>query len=157
VQHRALCGLVRRLVDREAHVAVGAEELARAELGREIGHERFERRPHALLVHRLVLGPVGLRVVGLEALVEVERLGRPAFERSHGRARYWLTPERARSPTRTARSPPAAPSTAGSRCGCSATAPRSRAGDTPPPTRRARAGSGRAPCPAGPSPSAARS
>src|SRR5439155_23411860 len=61
-----------------------------AELGRELGEQLLHRAPHDFLVHGLVLLPVGLRVVGLEALVELDRFSGPPSERhdsSHRRRR----------------------------------------------------------------------
>ena len=84
LEERALVGLVGRLVLGEAHVAVRAEELGlgahdRSQLGRDLVH----RPAHAGVVHVLVRGPVGLRVVGLEPFVEREGLGGKTGER-HG-------------------------------------------------------------------------
>jgi hypothetical protein len=48
--------------------------VAAAELRLQRGEEGLDRRAHAGVVGLLVIGPVGLRVVGLEPLVELERL-----------------------------------------------------------------------------------
>src|SRR5690606_40270664 len=79
----ALVRLVGRLVLAEAEVAVGAEELDRAELVLQFGAQLFHRFAHMALVRLPVGGPVGLAVVGLQALVELERLTGEAAER-HG-------------------------------------------------------------------------
>ena len=82
--HRAERGLVRRLVLREAHVAVGAEDVERSPLLVE-GHEELAHRaPHRRLELVAVGGPVAARVVPLETLVEREALG---WEASEGHAR----------------------------------------------------------------------
>src|SRR5205085_1571196 len=76
--------LVRRLVLAEAHVAVGPEDLALAELGRQLPEELLHGRQHLLLVDRLVVLPVGLGVVGLQPLVELDGLRGPTLERHVG-------------------------------------------------------------------------
>ena len=73
--------LVGRLVLAEARVAKGPEESRLAELVPELGQEGLHGRPDVALVDLLVVEPVGLGVVGLEALVEGERTVRPALER----------------------------------------------------------------------------
>src|SRR5919107_89744 len=81
VDDRSLVGLVRRLVVAEAHVPVGPEQFGAAELARQLVEQRLHGRPHALVVHRTVAGPVDLAVVGLEALVEDQPLVGEALER----------------------------------------------------------------------------
>jgi hypothetical protein len=78
-----LVGLVGRLVLGEPHVAVGAEDLGVAELGRQsLAHGRH-RLPDRLGVDRLVLLPERAGVVDLEVVVEVEgSVGEPG-ERGH--------------------------------------------------------------------------
>ena len=83
VDHRALMGLVRRLVVAEADVAVRAEHLRRPELRRPARRAARERRLHVRVVVGLVPRPVGLGVVGLQALVEDQALVREALE-AHG-------------------------------------------------------------------------
>jgi len=78
--------LVRRLVPAEADVAVRAEDPALPVLGRELGKQCVHRPAHEVLVDGLVLLPVGLGVVGLEALVELDRFCGPAPE--HHRAEF---------------------------------------------------------------------
>src|SRR4051794_4755908 len=75
--------LVRRLVGREAHVAVLAEHLdLAAELARELVEHGLKRAPHVALV-RVAMGlEPRPRVVGLEALEPRERRGREAGERA---------------------------------------------------------------------------
>jgi len=53
----------------------------------ELAQQRLERHLHPRLVAGLVGLPVGLRVVGLQAPVELEGVGRPAPERHHRRRR----------------------------------------------------------------------
>src|SRR5207253_3876361 len=78
----------------------GAEDLALAELGRQLAEQLLHRGQHALLVDVLVVLPVGLGVVGLQALVELDGLGRPALE-GHAGGGYSRpsTSEAARSAT----------------------------------------------------------
>ena len=71
-------GLVGRLVLGEPDVAVGTEQLRRAELRLQGGGQRGHRRLHRRVVDLLVRGPEGLGVVHLEVVVEVEgRDGEP--------------------------------------------------------------------------------
>ena len=79
-QRRRDVRLVRRLVTAEAHVAVWPEDPAIAELRLEIREQLGHRPQHEVLVVALVVLPVRLRIVGLEALEERERLGRPSSE-----------------------------------------------------------------------------
>ena len=74
-------GLVRRLVGTEPHIAVRTEDLALAELRAELVEQLVHGFAHALVVHGLVLLPVGLGVVRLQPLEELDRLDRPAPER----------------------------------------------------------------------------
>ena len=94
--------LVGGLVLAEAHVSVRAEDLPGAELGLELGQQLLHRAAHGLLVDGLVLVPVGLGVVVLEAFEELDRFCRPALERhvsSLGRAGTARARRRARRPT----------------------------------------------------------
>ena len=76
--------LVRGLVLAEADVPVGPEDPPLAELLLQLSEEGFHRRQHQLLVDGLVVLPVGLRVIGLEPLVELECLRLPPPERHGG-------------------------------------------------------------------------
>ena len=80
---RRAVGLVRRLVGAEPDVAVGPEDLARAELVGELGEQLLHRGLDVAVVDRLVVLPVDLGVVGLQALVELDRLDGPSRKR-HG-------------------------------------------------------------------------
>src|SRR5439155_1709453 len=84
--------LVRRLVGAEPDVAVGPEDLGLAPRRTQLRDELLHRHQDLLVVDGLVAQPVGLRVVGLQALVELERLRRPASKRH--RAASWALPDR---------------------------------------------------------------
>src|SRR3984957_16454638 len=73
--------LVGRLIVAEADIPVRPEDLRRPELAGEALEQLLHRAEHLLLVDRLVAGPVRLRVVRLEALVELQCRRRPAAER----------------------------------------------------------------------------
>jgi hypothetical protein len=74
VQRRADRRLVRGLVRAEPHVAVGPEDLALAELLRQLREQCLHRSAHGSLVHGLVRGPIILRVICLQVLVEFQGL-----------------------------------------------------------------------------------
>lgn len=93
LEERALMGLVGRLVLGEAHVPVRAEELRLgARDGRQLRRDLAHRPAHTGVVHVLVRGPVGLRVVRLEPFVEREGLGGKAGERHRLRPRRRSAP-----------------------------------------------------------------
>ena len=71
---------VHGLVLREADVPVRAHDPGRSEQRLELVRELLEGSLYGLVEGRAVRRPVGLRVVGLEALVERERVTRPAGE-----------------------------------------------------------------------------
>src|SRR6185437_4582569 len=78
--NRAYRGLVWRLVGAEPDVAVRPEDLRLAELLAEFLGQIGHRAEHGLVVDRLVSGPVGLGILLLEAVVEVERRLWPPLE-----------------------------------------------------------------------------
>ena len=124
---RAERGLVRRLVLREAHVAVRAEDVERAPLLVERHEQLAHRAPDRGLELVAVCRPVRARVVPLEPLVEREALGRKASERhpadpTVGRVR---SPRRRRG--RTSASAPGRPGRAATRPGpCAGAGPAAR-------------------------------
>src|SRR5204863_8614588 len=60
--------------------------------GSQLRDELLHRRQNLLVVDGLVVQPVGLRVFGLQTLVELERLYRPASKRH--RVTSWAPPDR---------------------------------------------------------------
>ncbi len=88
--------LVRGLVVGEPHVAVRTEDLARAELGLQVGQQRQHRRPDVGLVDLALVGPVGLGVVDEQPVVELDGALPEAGERAHRPC----SPLRRRSPAR---------------------------------------------------------
>ena len=75
--------LVGRLVPAEAGIAIGTEQTRRTKVVTELGEQRLHRRPDVVLVDFLVVQPVGLGIVGLETLEEVQGALGPPLE-AHG-------------------------------------------------------------------------
>src|SRR5437868_13401959 len=74
--------LVGGLVGTEADIPVGPHDTGLAPLRPELVKEGLHRSEDRVLIRGLVALPVGLRVVGLEALEKIEGLLRPSLE--HG-------------------------------------------------------------------------
>lgn len=75
--------LVGRLVRREPHVAVRAEQAQRPELVGEFGEQRSHRCANVVFVAVLVRLPERFRVVRLQLGEELEETRRKALERAH--------------------------------------------------------------------------
>src|SRR5581483_10379870 len=74
VYHCPAVRLVRTFVTAEPDVAIRAKDLSGAEFRFELGQQRQHRAADLLVVDGLVVGPVGLRIVCRQALVEVDRV-----------------------------------------------------------------------------------
>jgi hypothetical protein len=88
-QGRADGGLVGRSVTRKSNITEGSKDLAFAELRRQFGQQLRHRSPDQLLVFLLVVLPVGPGVVGLQAFIEIDGLGRPTAKRHAPYATGW--------------------------------------------------------------------
>src|SRR3954468_520502 len=76
-------GLVRGLVMREPDVTIRPEDLARTELGLQVGKQCQHGCPDVGLVDRAMIAPVGLAVVDDEPVVELDGTLPEPGERRH--------------------------------------------------------------------------
>ena len=73
--------LVRRLVGTESRVAIGAKDVALTEFGRQLGHQGLHGTENTDQIEVLVRRPVGLGVVYLEFIEELDDARLPSSER----------------------------------------------------------------------------